>query len=188
MELRDLLARRRVVRSFDGTAVDPGWLEAIAAESLRAPTAGHAAGVRMHVVVAERVDDLLRAASDEEWRATSRRYLGLARAGGAVLVTARVDDYLERYREPDKAAAGLGDEDAWPVPYWYVDGAMALMALLLLVEEGGWSASIWGNFRHADRVLALVGAPDEVLVATVLVGRADGADRRSESLARAVAP
>lgn len=189
MELRDLLARRRAVRSFDGSPVDPAWLAGLCAEALRAPTAGNAAGVRLHVVAPERVADLLAAASDPEWRERSRRYPGLARAGAAVVVTARVEDYLARYREPDKAASGLGEEpDAWPVPYWYVDAAMALMALLLLVEEAGLAATIWGNFRHGERVLALADASDEALVATVLVGRPDGRDRRSASLERDVVP
>ncbi|HEV2427691.1 MAG TPA: hypothetical protein VGS61_05685, partial [Acidimicrobiales bacterium] len=144
-------------------------------------------GVRLHVVAPERVSDLLAAATDGEWRERSRRYPGLARAGGAVVVTARVEDYLARYREPDKADSGLGgDPDAWPVPYWYVDAAMALMALLLLVEEAGLAATIWGNFRHADRVLALADAHDEELVATLLVGRPDGHDARSASLERDV--
>jgi nitroreductase len=187
VELRDLLARRRVVRSFDGTPVDAAWLGSLCADALRAPTAGNAAGVRLSVVAAERVGDLLAAATDGEWRERSRRYPVLARAGAAVVVTARVDDYLARYREPDKAASGLGDDpDAWPVPYWYVDAAMALMAVLLMLEEAGLAAAIWGNFRHGERVLDLVGARDEALVATVLVGRPDGRDARSASLERDV--
>ncbi|MFI5036370.1 MAG: nitroreductase family protein [Acidimicrobiales bacterium] len=188
MELRDLLARRRMVRSFDATPVDPAWLEALCADALRAPTAGNAAGVRMRVVTAARLAEYFDAATDAAWRAGSARYPGLARAGAAVLVTARVEDYLARYAEPDKAASGLAQSDAWPIPYWYVDAAMATMALLLLVEEAGWQAAIWGSFRHAERVLTWAGADGEELVATVLVGRADGSDHPSASRLRAVPP
>jgi len=184
VDLRDLLARRRMVRSFDATPVDPEWLAALCADALRAPTAGNAAGVRLHVVDAPRLPAYFEAATDAAWRASSRRYAGLARAGAGVIVTTRVEDYLSRYAEADKVASGLSERDAWPVPYWFVDAAMATMALLLLVEEAGWQATIWGNFRHADRVLAFAGARDDELVATVLVGRADGSDARSTSTIR----
>jgi nitroreductase len=188
VDLRDLLARRRMVRSFDATPVDGAWLERLCVDALRAPTAGNAAGVRMRVVPTERLPAYFAAATDASWRESSRRYAGLARAGAAVVVTARVEDYLERYGESDKIASGLDERDAWPVPYWYVDAAMATMALLLLLEEAGWQATMWGNFRHATRVLAWVDAPDEELVATVLVGRGDGADPPTSSLGRAVVP
>src|ERR1019366_8333861 len=109
---------------------------------------------------------------------------GLQRAGGVVLVTARVQDYLARYAEADKADAGLSARSSWPLPYWHTDAAMATMALLLLLEEGGWQATLWGNFRHADAVLAWAHASDEELFATVLIGRADGNDTPSSSLRR----
>lgn len=175
-----------MVRSFDATPVDPTWLEGLCVDALRAPTAGNAAGVRMHVVSADRIGEYFEAATDAEWRASSRRYAGLARAGAAVVVTARVDDYLSRYAEPDKVSSGLDERDAWPVPYWYVDAAMATMALLLLLEEAGWQAALWGNFRHSTRVLTWIGAADEELVATVLVGRDDGGDHPTSSSGRDV--
>jgi nitroreductase len=177
-----------MVRSFDGTPVDPDWLEGACEDALRAPTAGNAAGVRMRIVTAARLGEYFAIATDQEWRAAARRFPGLSRAGGAVLVSVRVDDYLSRYAEDDKAASGLARRDAWPVPYWYVDAAMATMALLLLIEEAGWQATIWGNFRHGERVLTWAGAEDEDLVATVLVGRGDGADAPTSSSRREVAP
>ena len=40
-----------------------------------------------------------------------------------------------RYAEEDKARTGLGaGADAWAVPYWWVDGGMAAMTLLLAAE------------------------------------------------------
>lgn len=186
MELRDAISRRRMVRSFDGTPVDPDWLEEACALALRAPTAGNSAGVRFAVLGAERVGDYLERATDPEWRARSRRAGGLSRAGAVVLVTVRVGDYLARYDERDKAASGLADRSAWPLPYWHGDAAMATMNLLLLLEEGGWHATLWGNFRHGDDVLAWAGLVDEELFATVLIGRSDGSDEPSPSLARPV--
>jgi len=175
-----------MVRSFDGTSVDLGWLDDLCAHALWAPTAGHSAGVRMRTVAATLIEDYFEVATDVEWRTTSRRAPGLARAGAAVLVTSRPQDYLERYAEDDKASSGLGDRSAWPVPYWHTDAAMATMALLLLIEESGLQATLWGNFRYADAVLAWAGARGEELFATVLLGRADDNDVTSASLARDV--
>ena len=53
---------------------------------------------------------------------------------------------------------------------------MATMALLLLIEESGWQAALWGNFRHGEAILRWAHIEDEDLFATVLVGRADGND------------
>jgi nitroreductase len=173
-------------RSFDGTSVDPEWLAGLCAEALWAPTAGNAAGVRFHVVDASHVKGFLDVATDAAWRASSRRYDGLARAGAAVLVTSRPEDYLARYAEADKLSSGLAERDAWPLPYWHTDAAMATMALLLLLEESGWQATIWGNFRHDAAVREWAGLGDEELFASVLIGRGDASDVRSASLERDV--
>ncbi len=188
MDVAGLLARRRMVRSFDGTPVDPSWLDATCATALWAPTAGNCAGVRMHTLYASAIDPFFACTTDATWRERSTRYPGLARAGAVVVVTSRPSDYAARYGEPDKRASGLAALDAWPVPYWHGDAAMATMALLLLLEEAGWSAALWGDFGRAEALLAWLGTPDETLFASVLVGRADGRDRRSASLERATPP
>lgn len=175
-----------MVRSFDATPVDPDWLDDRCARSLWAPTAGNSAGVRMHTITQSKVPDYLAVATDERWRRQSRRFEGLSRAGAAVLVTSRPQDYVRRYGEFDKVGSGLDEESAWPIPYWHTDAAMATMALLLLLEEGGLAATIWGNFRHEAAVLEWAGVDDEALFATVLVGRPDGRDEVSASLSRRV--
>lgn len=177
-----------MVRSFDATPVDPDWLDECCAQALWAPTAGNSAGVRMHTVPGDLIATYFEVATDQQWRARAPRAPGLARAGGAVLITCRVQDYLDRYGEADKVASGLAERSAWPLAYWHTDAAMAAMALLLLIEESGWQATLWGNFRHDDAVLAWAGIDDEELFATVLVGRSDGRDVPSNSLRRDVAP
>lgn len=186
MDLSELLRTRRMVRSFDATPVDQAWLDECCRTALWAPTAGNSAGVRMHTIGRELIAEYFAVATDERWRSTSPRAASLANAGGAVLVTSRPQDYLERYREPDKAASGLGARDAWPIPFWHTDAAMATMALLLLVEEAGWQATLWGAFRHTDAILSWADVRDEELFATVLVGRSDGNDAPSASLRRDV--
>ncbi|MHB1088530.1 MAG: nitroreductase family protein [Acidimicrobiales bacterium] len=186
MELAALLAQRRMVRSFDGTPVDLDWLDRICATALWSPSAGNSAGVRMHTVGHELLPQYFEVATDEQWRSGARRALGLQRAGAVVLVTARPQDYLARYGEPDKSSSGLDDERAWPLPYWHADAAMATMSLLLLIEEDGWQATLWGNFRHGEDVLDWARISDETLFGAVLVGRGDGNDPPSASLQRPV--
>jgi len=186
VELRELLEKRRMVRSFDATPVDLDWLEERCAEALWAPSAGNAAGVRLHTVSRALVPAFFEAATDEQWRASARRAPGLARAGAVVLVTSRPEDYAARYGEADKVGSGLENINEWSVPYWHADAAMATMALLLLLEEAGWQATIWGNFRHDDRILRWAKVEDEQLFCSVLVGHADGHDVASSSLGRDV--
>jgi hypothetical protein len=186
VELRELLMRRRMVRSFDGTPVDVTWLAALCAQALWAPTAGNSAGVRANIVGPAWLEEYFNVATDEQWRTTSRRAEGLARAGAVVLVTSRRSEYLGRYAEPDKRHSGLDDESAWPVPYWHTGAAMATMALLLLIDESGWQAALWGNFRNERAILEWADVDDEDLFATVLIGRADGNDVASASLTRDV--
>ena len=175
-----------MVRSFDGTPVDPEWLSGLCADALWSPTAGNAAGVRMHVVASDLVASYFEVATDDRWRASARRADALMRAGAVVLVTSRPSDYLERYALADKAGSGLDDPAAWPIPYWHTDAAMATMALLLLLDESHWAATLWGNFRREREVLTWAHAEDESLFATVLIGRDDGGDLRSASLDRPV--
>ena len=55
---------------------------------------------------------------------------------------------MRRYAEPDKAATGLGrSAAAWPVPYWTVDAAFAVMTLLLAAEDAGLGALFFGVFQ-----------------------------------------
>jgi hypothetical protein len=176
-----------MVRSFDGRAIDADQLVGICAEALRAPTAGNCAGVSMTVIDGERISAFFIAAADDAWRRSAPRAPGLMRAGAAVVVTSEPETYVRRYREPDKSSAGLGELASWPVPYWHTDAAMATMALLLLIEEADWAATIWGAFRREDEILRLAGASQgSRLFGSVIIGHADGADRRSASLDRAV--
>jgi nitroreductase len=175
-----------MTRSFDGTPVNESWLDELCAQALWAPTAGNSAGVRLYTLGARYVAAYFECATDEVWRERARQSEGLQRAGGVVLVTSRAQDYLARYGEADKAQSGLSERSAWPLPYWHTDAAMATMALLLLIEEAGWQAALWGSFRNSDAVLRWAGIENEELFAAVLIGRGDGADVPSSSLRRAV--
>ena len=84
--------------------------------------------------------------------------------------------YLDRYSEPDKAGAGLGaSTEAWPVPYWTVDTAFAVMTMLLAAEAKGLGALFFGLFRGEAELRAALGLPAQVellgAIAAGLAGR-----------------
>ena len=187
MEFSNLARQRRMVRSFDGTPV-PGDLMAAWCElALCAPTAGNSAGVHFVVIEATRVADYFAVSTDEAWRSSARRAGGLLRAGGVVLAISNPNLYTDRYSEVDKSNSGLSNTDAWPIPYWHTDSAMATMQLLLAAQDDGWATCLWGNFRNEAEILSLAGvsAPWR-LFGSVLIGRPDGSDVRSPSLDRDV--
>lgn len=186
MSLEQLLRQRRMCRSFTGTPVALSVLRPLAETALRSPTAGNSAGVRITLLGQQRLEEYFAVATDASWRATSRRWPQLSRAGAVALVTSRPDDYAERYAAPDKARSGLDVLENWPVPYWHTDAAMATMSFLLLLEEHGLGATMWGNFRHEADVAAMAGLNNESLFAAVLIGEKEGNDLRSASLDRSV--
>jgi nitroreductase len=188
VELREVIAQRRMVRSFDGTPVPVDQLENWCADALRAPTAGNSAGTGFTIIPFDRVPDFFHAATDPQWRETAPRADALQRAGAVVLSWSEPRAYTERYRENDKASSGLGEAFAWPLPYWHTDAAMATMQLLLLVEDAGYGATIWGAFRNVDRIAQMAQwDTSRVLFASVLVGQPDGNDPKSSSLSRRTA-
>ena len=185
VDVRDALRRRRMTRAFDGTPVDEPTIADLCESALRAPTAGNARGVATVVLAGtEGARRYLEAATDAAWRATSPRAAGLLAAGGAVVVLCDPPAYAARYAAGEKAASGLADLGAWPVPYWFGDAAFATMSLLLLCEEAGLAACFLGAFRREREVLSLVAAPEGLRVfgAVLLGGAAPG--RRSASLDR----
>jgi nitroreductase len=160
VELSEVLRRRRMVRAFRADPVDASVLERVLDAARRAPSAGSVQPLDLLVL---------------EGRAQTERYWSLtfpdpaARAGfrwqglfaAPVLVVPVVDPaaYPSRYGEPDKAATGLGTIDAWPVPYWWVDGGAAVENLLLAAVDEGLGALLFGLFASEAAVLDAFGVP-----------------------------
>jgi nitroreductase len=160
VELSEVLRRRRMVRAFRADPVDPHALERVLAAATRAPSAGATQALDLLVLEG-------RAQTERFWALTfpdaaaraGFRWQGLFTA--PVLVVPVVDPaaYPSRYREPDKAATGLGALDAWPVPYWWVDGGAAVENLLLAAVEEGLGALLFGLFGAEAAVLGSLGVP-----------------------------
>jgi nitroreductase len=161
MELGDAVRRRRMVRAFSDAPVDPSVVERLIDLARRAPSAGNSQGLAWLVLTGP--DETARY-WDVALPPDRRRgfgWPGLVAAPVLVLALVRPATWVERYDEPDKAAHGLGvGEGAWPVPYWWVDGGMAVEHLLLGAVDAGLGACFFGLFDHEQPVLDALGVPD----------------------------
>ena len=93
-------------------------------------------------------------------------------------------------RDRDKAKTGLGESaDAWAIPYWHVDTAMATMTLLHAATDEGLGALFFGIFDHEQAVCDALGIPSGVRpIGAVAIGWPDEADRLSQSAKRGRPP
>ncbi len=174
-----------MIRSFGDEPVDPSIVDGIIDLARRGPSAGNTGGI--HFLVLEGVEH-----TSAYWDVTlppERResfpWPGLLNA--PVLLIPWVDPgaYVARYGEPDKMHTGLGaDTDAWPVPYWFVDGGAAVQTVLLAASDLGLGALLFGLFDHEDAVRERFGVPAgrRAVGAIALGHRRD--DRRSRSARR----
>ena len=185
MELDEILRRRKMVRNFSDAAVSAETLRKVLAAALRAPSAGFTQGVDL--LVLDQPDQRARyweATTTPEWRAGTRR-AGMMRAPVIVIPLCEPDAYAQRYGEPDKAESGLDTVDAWPVPYWWVDAAFAIMNLLLAVVDAGLAAGFLGMFRGEKELLSSFCVPEgRRALGAVLIGHPAQPDPPSSSLSR----
>lgn len=175
-----------MIRAFTEQPVEPDVLMAILDIGRRAPSAGNADG-RAYVL-------LQGAETATYWDASlpvgPRREVfawpGLVDAPVLAVVLASPSAYVERYAEADKAPAGLGDgPDAWSVPYWFVDGGMAVEAILLGVVAAGLGACFFGLFDREGEVLEALGVPAGWrAVGTVAIGHPAPEGRPGRSAGR----
>jgi len=179
VELREVVRRRRMVRRFDPAPLPAEALDRILHSATRAPSAGFSQGLDLLVLEGP-------AAVGGFWRATAdprfdRPYSG-ATPPVIVLVLADRQAYLDRYGEPDKAGLGMDTEEGWPVPYWDMDAAMAVMLMLLTAVDEGVGAWWFGVFHGAEALLAGLGVPPgRRLVGAVALGYPAADDHPSGS-------
>lgn len=181
MEFAEVLRRRRMVRRYSTEPVQPDALSRVLATARRAPTAGNSQG--QSFVVVTRADSraaLAALAGEEDWAA--RGYdPWVSSAPVLVVPCCEPSRYRQRYSEADKASSR--GPDAWAVPFWWVDGGAALMALLLAAVDEGLAAGFL-DIAERDGLRGLLGIPADVEpLGLVTLGHA-AADRRSGSLDR----
>lgn len=159
MELSEAVRRRRMVRAFAPRPVDPALVDDLVDQARRAPSAGNTQPWAFVVLEGADTARLWDVTLPPERRG-GFRWPGLLDAPVVVVPLVEPAAYPRRYGERDKAATGLGaGVEAWPVPYWWVDGGMAVHALLLGATDAGLGALLYGLFGHEAAALAALGVP-----------------------------
>lgn len=157
VELSQVIHRRRMVRQFAPVSVPEMVLIRILESALHAPSAGFAQGTEL--VVLEQPYQIA-----EFWRITDPH--GRKRSAPEfdppviVLPLAGKTAYLRRYAEPDKQGLGMDVVDGWPLPYWDLDAAMAVMLMLLSAVDEGLGAWFFGIFHGEAELLQWLKVPE----------------------------
>jgi nitroreductase len=151
-----------MVRRFRAEPVPDAVLDRVLDVGRRGPSAGYSQGIEF--VVLHGPDETARywdVALPVERRG-SFGFDGLLAADVLILPCAHAQTYVDRYAEPDKAAAGLGvDASVWPVPFWIVDTSFAAMLMLLAAVDEGLGALFFGLFDEEAAVRAVLGIPED---------------------------
>lgn len=159
-----------MTRRFDPRPLPAGQLDELLDLARRAPSAGFSQGVYFLVLEGDTLQRFWADTVEDAWREEIAE--GIGRCPAVVIPLADAEAYTARYAEADKIAHGLADAAAWPVPYWLTDTAMATQNLLLLAEERGLGALLFGLFRDAAPFLAGLGVPARLQpLGAVAIGR-----------------
>jgi len=197
MEFDEVVRRRRMVRSYDGSRpIPPDLVDKIVKHALRAPSAGFSQGWGF-LVLQEQAD------RDRYWSVTTDRDLGdaptdaawkgdwLDRMRAAPLIIVALSNksvYLDRYAQDDKGWTDR-DESHWPVPYWDIDtGFASLLMHLTAVNEGLGSCFIGLPVQTVGAFQAAFGIPGEFTPIGALTVGYRAPDKRSPSLRRGHRP
>jgi nitroreductase len=136
MEFQDVVRRRRMIREYAETPVDPAFVDRALANAVRAPSAGFSQGWAFLVLDQP-------AGIEKFWEVTTTPgelpdswLRGMTKAPVVIVPCSSKAAYLNRYAEPDKGWTDL-DEARWPVPFWHMDAAMASLLILLTAVDAG---------------------------------------------------
>jgi len=172
VEFKDVVRKRKMVRSFADEPVDPEVIRRILDVARRAPSAGFSQGVEFVVVTDQETRHKIAAPADVIF-ARSGHHNFVAQAPVHVVVCVSPEIYRERYRQPDKmkVVADIDEDTLWSVPYWYTDAGAAMQLLLMAAVEEGIAAGFVGV--SADQLRELLGIPQEYLpIGIALLGHA----------------
>jgi FMN reductase [NAD(P)H] len=171
VEFRDVLAQRRMHRSFLPDPVAEESIERIVRTIRRAPSGGYSQGQSLVVVTDAGMRRRIAEAFDEQGYVEIGSPPFISTAPLHIVVSANERHYHERYNEPDKLQATGGVEITWPVPYWFVDaGALMMLIQLAAIDEGLASAFI-GHPEQKRIFDKLLGLPADVVpIGLALIG------------------
>ncbi len=147
-----------MVHVFEQRPVDPELVDRLLDIARRGPSAGFSQGTDFLVLDAPAA--LARFWALVEDPRFPREPAELATAPPVlVIAVADPDRYVERYSRPDKIAFGLDHAEAWAVPFWDTDTAMACLLLLLAAVDAGLGGWYFGIGYGEEAVRAELGIP-----------------------------
>ncbi len=174
-----------MTRSFTRDGVDADLVDTLVALAYSAPRAGNTHGIEFLILESSKVDDYWKTTFSDKSRGDFP-WPNLFNAPVLILIWVDPQRYVERYSEGDKRKSGLGrGASAWQTPYWWVDGGMAAMTILMGAEARGLGALFFGLFDHEENVKAKFGVPQGFkAIGAIALGHASTEQRRSKSLDR----
>ncbi|HVE47506.1 MAG TPA: nitroreductase family protein [Acidimicrobiales bacterium] len=185
MEFQDVVRRRRMVRNYQDRPLPPGALDRILDNARRAPSAGFTQGWAFLALEGREQTEIFWSHTFDPERRASFAHQGLFNAPALVVPLVSRQAHLDRYGEPDKATTGLADEEAWPVPYWDIDGAFATMLMLLTAVDAELGALFFGIFSGQSELLSALGVPKEYRpIGALAIGHPAPGEKPSKSARR----
>ena len=180
-----LLAQRRMVRNFTQKPLLPDQARGFINLARLSPRAGNTEGIRYSLLENENTDTYWEITMDGNTK-ESFPWPGLLNAPTLIIVWVNPSSYLQRYAEDDKKRTGLGeDEKNWSTPYWWVDGGMAAMSILVAAESDNLGSLFFGIFSHEDALKKKYSIPEEYrAVGTIAIGHPAKNQRASKSTLR----
>jgi nitroreductase len=182
MEFQDVVRRRRMIRDYAETPVDPAIVDLALENATHAPNAGFSQGWAF--LVLDRPEDVRRfwAASADDIENPDSWLAGMMRAPVVILPCSSKAAYLDRYAEPDKGWTDR-DEGRWPMPFWHMDAAMAALLILQTATDAGLGSCFIGVPPDKDAtVREAFGIPDDHdPVGVITIGHRAGGEAPSGS-------
>jgi nitroreductase len=161
MEFQEVVRRRRMVRSYAETPVDPRVVERAVRNATRAPSAGFSQGWAFLVLDAPADVRRFWEATADDLAAPDAWLAGMMRAPVVILPCSSKAAYLQRYAEPDKGWEDRA-ESRWPMPFWHMDAAMAALLILQTAVDEGLGSCFFGIPPERDRAVRdAFGVPDD---------------------------
>lgn len=161
MEFQEVVRRRRMVRNYAATPVDPSVVERAVRNATHAPSAGFSQGWAF--LVLDTAADVRRfwEATADDLDAPDTWLAGMMRAPVVILPCSSKAAYLERYAQPDKGWEDRA-EAHWPMPFWHMDAAMAALLILQTAVDEGLGSCFFGiPPERDDAVRRAFGIPDD---------------------------
>ncbi len=170
MDFVDVVAKRRMARSFTDEPVAPEAIERIMDIARRGPSAGYSQGVEFVVVTEEATRaEIAKPFAAMHQKSGHPNFVGQAPVH--IVICANAEIYKSRYKEPDKMRVrkDISDDDLWRIPYWYTDAGCAMMLILLAtVNEGLAAGFVGGGIGRLRRLLDI--PEDDTPIGIALIG------------------